>query len=394
MASETANFGDAPHVRKKVAILYGGKSAEHEISILSARYVLKALDRKRFAPWLIGITKEGRWIEQDESQLLAGPEDPKKIALQTGAAVNPLRLSSAHRMPTSLTRLDAAEGETHSTIDVVFPVLHGPHGEDGALQGLLEMANVPYVGAGVLGSAVGMDKDIMKRLLIEAGVPVAKFMAFRKFEFEKNPSAVCRKAACLGFPLFTKPANLGSSVGIRKVQSQKDLRAALAHAFEFDEKALAEEAVPLAPGGRELECAVLGGSDPKASIVGEIMVTSADGFYSYEAKYIDERGAQLAIPANIDKATAQRVQRLAVRTFEVLECHGLARVDFFLTSRGRLLVNEINTLPGFTAVSMYPKLWQASGLDGRELVTRLLDLAFERHARRARLRTSTLLPLP
>jgi len=233
-----------------------------------------------------------------------------------------------------------------------------------------------------------MDKDVMKRLLIEAGIPVAKFMVFRKYEFERNPSAVCRKAACLGVPLFTKPANFGSSVGIRKVQLKKDLRAALACAFEFDEKVLAEEAVPLAPGGGELECAVLGGHEPKASIVGEIMVTSASGFYSYEAKYIDEHGARLAIPANIDRATAQRVQRLAVRAFEVLECHGLARVDFFLTSRGRLLVNEINTLPGFTAVSMYPKLWQASGVSGRELVTRLIDLASERHARRARLTVS------
>jgi len=228
----------------------------------------------------------------------------------------------------------------------------------------------------------------MKRLLIESGIPVAKFMVFRKYEFEKNPNAVCRKAACLGFPLFTKPANLGSSVGIRKVRCKQELRAALTHSFEFDEKVLVEEAVSLTPGGRELECAVLGGATPKASVVGEIMVTSADGFYSYEAKYVDEHGAQLAIPANIDRTTMQRVQRLAVRTFEVLECHGLARVDFFLTSRGRLLVNEINTLPGFTAVSMYPKLWQASGVCGTGLVTRLIDLAVERHLRKSRLRTA------
>lgn len=385
--STTQAAGEA-QTKQIVAILYGGQSAEHEISILSARYVLKALDRSRFNPWLIGITKQGRWIEQSEPALLSAPADPRKIALQTGAAINPLRLASPHRAFAPVSATDGAMNAWHPSVDVVFPVLHGPRGEDGALQGLLEMANVPYVGASVLGSALGMDKDVMKRLLIESGIPVAKFMAFRKREFERNPNGVCRKAACLGFPLFTKPANLGSSVGIRKVQSRQELRSALAYAFEFDEKALVEEAAPLAPGGRELECAVLGGDEPKASIVGEIMVTSADGFYSYEAKYIDEHGAQLAIPANIDRTTAQRVQRLAIRTFEVLECHGLARVDFFLTSRGRLLVNEINTLPGFTAVSMYPKLWQASGLSGQALVTRLIDLAIERHVRRARLKVS------
>jgi D-alanine-D-alanine ligase len=216
-------------------------------------------------------------------------------------------------------------------------------------------------------------------LLIEAGIPVARFMVFRKYEFERRPSTAIGKAACLSFPLFTKPANLGSSVGIRKVTTARQLRDAVVYAFRFDDKVVVEEAV----AGRELECGVLGGDAPRASAVGEVIVTSPEGFYSYAAKYLDEDGARLDIPANIDRKTAKRVQRLAVRTFEVLECHGLARVDFFLTSEGRLLVNEINTLPGFTARSMYPKLWEASGLSGRDLVTRLIDLALQRSACRA-----------
>ncbi len=349
----------------RVGILYGGQSAEHEISILSARYVLEALDRSRFKPLLIGITKQGQWIKQAEEGLLANCSDPKRVVLQVGSPVNPLSLT---------------EG---TNVDVILPVLHGPKGEDGAMQGLLEVAGVPYVGAGVLGSALGMDKDVMKRLLIEAGIPVAKFMAFRKSEFERHPLAVCRKAACLGLPLFTKPANLGSSVGIRKVTAMKQLRAAIAFALQFDEKVIVEEAIV----GRELECAVLGGDDPQASVVGEIAVTSNDGFYSYDAKYVDEHGANFTIPADINLATTKRVQQLALRTFAVLECYGLARVDFFLTASDRLLVNEINTLPGFTAVSMYPKLWEASGLPGRDLVTQLIDLALLRHARWAALTT-------
>jgi D-alanine-D-alanine ligase len=203
-------------------------------------------------------------------------------------------------------------------------------------------------------------------------------MVFRNHEFERHPSAICSKAACLGYPLFTKPANLGSSVGIRKVTTAKQLRDAVAYAFRFDNKVVVEEAIV----GRELECGVLGGDAPQASVVGEVVVTSADGFYSYAAKYLDPKGVRLELPARLDRKTTTRVQRLAVRTFEVLECHGLARVDFFLTARGRLLVNEINTLPGFTAMSMYPKLWEASGITGRGLVSRLIDLALQRESRR------------
>jgi D-alanine-D-alanine ligase len=355
----------------KVAIVYGGQSAEHEVSILSARFILNALDRTRFDPVLIGIDKQGRWLRQTEAGLLSAAADPKRIALQLGVTVNPLALARTEHVQQPVTQ---------STVDVVFPIVHGTRGEDGCIQGLLELANVPYVGAGVLGSAIGMDKDVTKRLLIEAGIPVAKFMAFRKSEFERRPLAVCRKAACLGLPVFTKPANLGSSVGVRRVTARSQLREALAYAFEYDDKVLVEQAIP----GRELECAVLGGDDPVASGVGEIVVTSTDAFYSYDAKYLDANGARLDIPARLDRATQVRVRRLAVRTFQALECHGLARVDFFLTPHGCLLVNEINTLPGFTQISMYPKLWEQGGINGTELITRLIDLALLRSRKRSR----------
>jgi D-alanine-D-alanine ligase len=255
---------------------------------------------------------------------------------------------------------------------VVFPVLHGPMGEDGTVQGLLELAGVPYVGAGVLGSAIGMDKDVMKRLLRDAGLPIGPFVALRKSDFQRDPDAACARAAGLGFPLFTKPANLGSSVGITRVADESALTAALAHAFEYDVKALAEAGI----AGREVECSVLGGDDPVASLPGEIVVRHADRFYSYDAKYMDENGAELRIPAALSPEQTAEVQRLAIASFRALECHGLARVDFFLRDDGSLLVNEINTLPGFTAVSMYPKLWEASGIGIGELVKRLIDLAW------------------
>ena len=268
-------------------------------------------------------------------------------------------------------------------VDVVFPVLHGPHGEDGTVQGLLELANVPFVGAGVLGSAVGMDKDVMKRLLRDAGIPVANFIAIRRHEYRRDPLAVLRRAESLGFPLFVKPANLGSSVGVTRVLSRAQLPAALQTAFDYDLKVIVEESIT----GREIECAVLGNDVPAASIPGEIVVTRADGFYSYDAKYLDEQGARLQVPAALDAHLTREVQRLSLATFQALECSGLARVDFFLRPDRQLLVNEINTLPGFTAMSMYPKLWAASGVSPRELVSRLIDLAIERHEQKRSLRS-------
>ncbi len=362
--------------RLRVGILFGGKSAEHEVSILSARNVLVALDPDKYEPVLIGIDKGGRWLLQRADELLAAKGDPRLLRLDAGAPTVALE-----PRPTGGELAVAAAPTAH--LDVVFPVLHGPMGEDGTVQGLLELADLPYVGAGVLGSAVGMDKDVMKRLLQHAGVPVARFRTLRRVDFDRDPAATAARAGELGFPLFTKPANLGSSVGVRKVRSPAEVDAALAEAFAYDVKALAEEAVV----GRELECSVLGDEDPIASVAGEVVVSHADGFYSYDAKYVDEHGATITIPARLAPAEMDRVRRLAVRAFQVLEASGMARVDFFLRPDGELLVNEINTIPGFTAISMYPKMWEASGIPPRELVTRLIDLALARKARRRALKT-------
>lgn len=362
--------------RLRVAILYGGRSTEHEISILSARNVLEALDRSRFEPVLIGIDRQGRWLRQDERRLLASARDPREVQVQPGLPVS----------------LDAAQGVIASAdpdgarVDVVFPVLHGTLGEDGTIQGLCEVAGIPYVGAGVLGSAIGMDKDVMKRLLRDAGLPVAPFRVVHAGEFEQDPEAACREIATLGYPLFTKPANTGSSVGVRRVDRPADLPAALRHALEFDVKAIAEAQIV----GREIEVAVLGGEPPRASVAGEIVVEHRDGFYSYDAKYVDAAGARLEMPARLEPGQLETVQGLALRAFRVLECEGMARVDFFLRPDGAFLVNEINTIPGFTAISMYPKLWELSGIPCRELVSRLIDLALARASARARLRRSVL----
>jgi D-alanine-D-alanine ligase len=360
----------------RVAVVFGGRSAEHEISILSARFVVESLDRDRFEPVLVGIDKSGRWLLQEEALLLGASRDPRLMRLNQAMPDVALAAHPARESEASL----AIGGRGAMGIDVVFPVLHGPMGEDGSVQGLLELAGVPYVGAGVLGSAVGMDKDVMKRLLAAAELPLLPWVTLR------NPAAVdLDRCEALGYPLFVKPANLGSSVGVRRARSRDELAAAIEHAFEFDTKVIVEKGL-VAP--REVECAVLGNDDPVASIVGEIVVDHPDGFYSYSAKYIDENGASPRIPADLPPAQANAVQILAVSAFRVLECAGLARVDFFLSREGELYLNEINTLPGFTSISMYPKLWEASGVPARELVARLIDLAVERAARRAKLRTS------
>jgi D-alanine-D-alanine ligase len=354
----------------RVGIIFGGQSAEHEISILSARNILEALDRTRFEPQLIGIDKQGRWVIQDEQLLLASARDPRAVEVKAG-------------LPAQLLLPTAPQSGGHG-IDVVFPILHGTLGEDGAIQGLCEVAGIPYVGAGVLGSAIGMDKDVAKRLLRDAGIPVANFQTIRRRQYEDNPQQICDAAATLGFPLFTKPANAGSSVGVRKVSSATALPDALRHAFEFDSKVIIEAAIV----GREIELAVLGGHPPTVTLPGEIVVQHADGFYSYDAKYLDAQGARLEMPAHLTADETTRAQQLALTTFEVLECEGMARVDLFLTPGGELFVNEINTIPGFTAISMYPKLWALSGVGARELVSRLIDLALERARERGRLTRS------
>jgi D-alanine-D-alanine ligase len=346
----------------RVGIVYGGQSAEHEISILSARNVLAALDRSRFEPVLIGIDKSGKWLAQDEQRLIDSARDPRQVRVEPG--------------------LPAPIEAAAQRVDIVFPVLHGTLGEDGAMQGLLEVAGIPYVGAGVLGSAIGMDKDVMKRLLRDAGIPIADFRTVRRERFLADPAAVCRELLPLGFPMFTKPANAGSSVGVRKVKQQADLEEAVRYALQFDSKAIVEEGIV----GREIELAVLGGTPSIVSIAGEVIVEHADGFYSYDAKYLDEKGARLEMPAKLAPAELQRAQELALRTFEVLECEGMARVDLFLAPDGELFVNEINTIPGFTAISMYPKLWALSGVPQTELISRLIDLGLKRTKVRAEIR--------
>jgi D-alanine-D-alanine ligase len=351
--------------RIRVGIIFGGQSTEHEISIMSARNVLAALDRSRFEPVLIGIDKSGRWLAQEEEPLLASAQDPRLARIQAGMPVH---------MASPLAQYASASAKR---LDVVFPVLHGAFGEDGSIQGLLEVAGIPYVGAGVLGSAIGMDKDVMKRLLRDAGIAVADFRTLRRTTFNAAPQQACGLLAPLGFPMFVKPANAGSSVGISKVKSADVLVAAIRYAFEFDTKVIVEAAV----AGREIELAVLGGEPATVSVAGEIIIAHPDGFYSYDAKYIDEHGARLEMPARIEAEELARAQALALRAFEVLECEGMARVDLFLRHDGVLLVNEINTIPGFTAISMYPKLWSLSGLPATELITRLIDLALARGPR-------------
>jgi D-alanine-D-alanine ligase len=360
----------------RVGIVFGGQSAEHEISILSARNVLAALDRSRFEPVLIGIDKTGRWLAQDEQRLLASARDPRRVRIEPGV---PFR--------NALPMVDSGGGNAgDGRIDVAFFVMHGTLGEDGAMQGLFEVAGIPYVGAGVLGSAIGMDKDVMKRLLRDAGIPVAAFRTIRRNRFDADADAVCADMAALGYPLFTKPANAGSSVGVRKVATADELADAVRHAFQFDDKVIVETAVV----GREIELAVLGGNPATVSVAGEIVVEHPDGFYSYDAKYLDEKGARLELPARITPAELSRAQSVALQSFEVLECEGMARVDLFLRADGEILVNEINTIPGFTAISMYPKLWALSGVSVTELVSRLIDLALERGRRRAGLGRSFL----
>lgn len=338
---------------------------EHEISVLSAKSVTDALDRSRFEPILIGIDHDGIWRRQTEEGLAKTATNA--IDARVEASLPVVAFSSL--------------AELH--LDVVFPVLHGPGGEDGSMQGLLEQLGLPYVGSGVLGSAAAMDKDVTKRLLRDAGVAVARFVTLRATEFTRATEAAVERASDLGFPCFVKPANLGSSVGVRRAEDAEELRDALAFAFGFDTKVLVEEAV----NGREVECAVLGNDDPRASGVGEIVVEHPEGFYSYDAKYLSADGARLVVPAVLGDAEREGIRAAALRAFRAVECQGLARVDFFLRPDGSFLVNEINTLPGFTSISMYPKLWEHEGLGPTDLVTQLLDLAMERHRRRALLQT-------
>ncbi len=351
----------------RVGVVFGGRSAEHEVSLQSAKNVLDALDLEKYEPVLIGIDREGRWHRQAETRLLFDASHPLPKLSASGSTEVALVARGQHSSLLDLT----GKGEA-ANLDVIFPVLHGPYGEDGSIQGLCKLANLPCVGAGILGSAVGMDKDVMKRLLRDAGIPIPRFFVLRR----EAPRADCTAAMdALGSPVFVKPANLGSSVGVSKAASPDEYERALAEAFRYDTKVLVEECVV----GREIECAVLGNSQPIASLPGEIRTGGGHPFYDYEAKYIDENGAELIIPAALDGATSDRVRALAVQTFKVLCGDGMARVDMFLRASGEVVVNELNTIPGFTRISMYPKLWEATGLSYRDLIDRLIQLALERH---------------
>ena len=373
----------------KVGILFGGKSAEHEVSLQSAKNVYDAIDRDKYEAVLIGIDKSGRWLLNDESRFLLDTDDPRHIRLnpsseavalvpQSGGAIS--SLSGIKNGPIKDRVIDRA-------IDVVFPILHGPFGEDGTVQGLLKLADIPFVGAGVLASAAGMDKDVMKRLLRDAGLPIGKFRTLHPGEKIPAFEELCGE---LGSPVFIKPANMGSSVGVCKVHSCDVYLSAIEAAFEYDTKVIIEEFIP----GRELECSVLGslfgsahdGNEVRASVPGE--VKPSHEFYSYDAKYIDENGAELIVPAPVSAETARRVQELAMAVFKTLCCEGLGRVDFFLKGDGSIIVNEINTMPGFTRISMYPKLWEASGISYTELIDRLIELALLRFEKEKKLKTS------
>jgi len=351
-----------------VAILFGGRSAEHEVSVISAGSVIEALDPERFEAVAIGITKEGTWhLMSAPPRLQAGTGELPAVTEASGANVELARKPGEAAL--------VADDGSRQAVDVVFPLLHGPFGEDGTVQGLLELAGIPYVGAGVLASAVGMDKEKQKILFEAAGLPVVPWVVVHERDWEDDAEDVDAKAEHLGYPLFAKPAALGSSVGISKVNDPAGLRPALEEAFRHGRKALLERAIE---GAREIECAVLGNDDPVASLPGEIL--PGKEFYDYEAKYLDE-GTRLVIPADLPPEAVEDVQRLAVAAFRAIDCEGMARVDFFYREPSELMVNEINTIPGFTDVSMYPKLWEASGLSYPDLIDRLVELAVERHDR-------------
>jgi D-alanine-D-alanine ligase len=388
--------------RLRVGILFGGRSGEHEVSLLSAASVLKAIDKTKYEVVPIGITKDGRWLTAEHAErLLQGDAQPGKADRPThlragdpeatpGAAL--LAQGEAVIVPPEPVhrgsglapfRIEASALRRSSdraiNVDVIFPVLHGTFGEDGTIQGLLELADIAYVGAGVLGSSAGMDKDVMKSLFRAAGLPIVKHVTVLRSQWERAPKKVQKLVESkLKYPVFVKPANLGSSVGISKAHDRKELGPAIEEAARFDRKIVIEEGV----GGkkhkaREIECSVLGNDDPKASVAGEIVPCKE--FYDYDAKYLDE-GSELVIPAKVTKTEMKKVQTLAIAAFQAVDCSGLARVDFLMDPKLRkIYINEINTMPGFTAISMYPKLWEASGVSYRELIDRLIQLGLERH---------------
>ena len=381
--------------RLRVGVLYGGRSGEHEVSLASAAAVFANLDRDRYEPVPIRIDKEGRWsiAEKPPTAMSAGDvieqarleaARPANVEPEVHLVARPSgeTILSIDRAPKDTTA--AAAMVTGSNLDVIFPVLHGPYGEDGTIQGLLELANVPYVGAGVLASSLGMDKALMKVVFSARGLPVCDYRVVLRHNWDRRREQILAELEpAMHFPMFVKPANLGSSVGISKAKDRPGLADAIDLAGSFDRKIVVEAAVP---GAREIECAVLGNDEPSASVPGEVIPSRE--FYDYEAKYIDDN-SKIVIPADLPPSTVAEVQKLSIDAFEAIDCSGMARVDFLLEkSSNRLFVNEVNTIPGFTTISMYSKLWEASGVGYRELLDRLIALAIERHAGKQLLRTS------
>jgi len=384
----------------RVGILFGGRSGEHEVSLLSAASVLKAIDRKKFDVVPIGITKDGHWLAAGDAQNLL-VSDQSSVAQRLRAG-DPETIPGAKLLQEGIPTLLAPEpiekgvamtaGSTRpatANLDVVFPVLHGTFGEDGTIQGLFELAGIAYVGSGVLGSSAGMDKDVMKRLFANAKLPLVKHVTLLRAEWEKTPrKAIARVESALKYPVFVKPANLGSSVGISKAHDRKELGPALTEAAKYDRKLVVEEGVGSKKAkARELEVAVLGNDDPKASVVGEIV--PGKEFYDYEAKYLSE-GSVPVIPAKLSRLEAKQIREMAVAAFRACDLSGLARVDFLMEPDGkqRIYLNEVNTMPGFTQISMYPKLWEATGLPYTELLTKLIELALERFEEKKRTKYS------
>lgn len=394
----------------RVGILFGGRSGEHEVSLLSAASVLNAIDRRKYEVVPVGITKQGKWVTASDAERLltgdqAAPEKhlragdpdatPAAAVLRRGESVIvppvPGRKKAGALIPFEREASAVAQSRPEQALDldVVFPVLHGTFGEDGTIQGLFELAGIAYVGSGVLGSSTGMDKDAMKRLFASAKLPLVRHVTFLRAEWEKQPRKIQKRIeAALRYPLFVKPANLGSSVGISKVHDRKELGPAIELAAQFDRKIVVEQGVGGKRGkARELEVAVLGNDDPEASVVGEIV--PGKEFYDYEAKYLSE-GSGLIVPAKLTRAQTRQVREMAIAAFRACDCAGLARVDFLMEpgKSGRIYVNEINTLPGFTSISMYPRLWAASGVPYPQLIARLIALALERRADKDRNRYS------
>jgi len=361
----------------RVGVIFGGRSGEHEVSLKSAESVINAMDKTKYEVVPIGITAEGKWLVAGNAkamlpQTVMASENPQQVAI----IGDPTKKG--------LMQLDGAgQGIKAKNLDVVFPVLHGTFGEDGTIQGLFEMASVPYVGCGVLASATGMDKVVMKQLFAQAGLAVCDYEWFLRSAWEASPNKIIKKiATTLGFPVFVKPANLGSSVGVSKADDKKELLEAINDAARYDRRIIVEKAV----NGREIEVAILGNDNPIASLPGEVI--TGHEFYDYEDKYIDNT-SRTEVPAKLPKKILERVQRDAVRAFQALDGSGLARVDFFVEhGTNKVIINEVNTLPGFTSISMYPKMWEASGIPYSELIDRLIALAIERHLDRSRNLTS------